>query len=69
MHDLDLLISEYKNDEKLQSIKLGQHDVPQTLFTPQKLYCRSVHVQTLLSVFDRAQTSKLSPGYMLFISD
>ena len=50
MHDLDLLISEYKIDERLQSIELGQHDVPQTLFIPQKLYGRSAPIQTLLSV-------------------
>jgi len=57
MHDLYLMLSEYKNDEKLQSIVLGQHDVSHTLLIPHKLYGHSAHFQSLLSVFGRAQSS------------
>ena len=51
------MISEYENDEKLKSIELGQHDVPETLLIPQKLYGYSFYFQTLLSVFDLAKSS------------
>ena len=57
MHDLDLMLSEYENDNKLQSIELGQHDVPRTLLIPQKLYGHSAYFKTLLSAFGRAQES------------
>ena len=54
---MDIILSEYENDNKLQSIELGQYHVPHTLLMPQKLYGHSAYFQTLLSAFGRARES------------
>ena len=51
------MISEHENDEKLDSIELGQHDVTETLIVPQKLYGHSTNLQTLLSIIDLEKSS------------
>jgi len=57
VHDLDLMISEYDVDINLSSIKLAQHDIPEILMLPQKLYGRSDDYNTLRLAFDRVQNS------------
>ena len=57
MHDLDLIISEHETDKKLLSIELMQHDIPETLIIPQKLYSQSSYFNTLMTAFDKITTS------------
>ena len=57
MHDLDLMISEYENDKQLGSVDLLQHDVPETLIIPQKLYGHLSNYEALSTVFDKSQKS------------
>ena len=57
VHDLDLMISEYDNDDKLSSIVLAQHDRSEILMLPQKLYGRSADYNALLAAFGRISKS------------
>ena len=49
MHDLDLIIFEYENDNQLSSVDLMQHDILESLIVPQKLYghlCGNIDYKT-----------------------
>ena len=54
MHDLDLIISEYKPGLELV---LGEHDISDTLILPQKLYGRDNQYTTLLEVHNKVKSS------------
>ena len=57
LHDLDLMIFEYENDNQLSSVDLMQHDIPETLIVSQKLYGHLDNYESLLSVFDKVYES------------
>ena len=57
MHDLDLMIYEFDNDNQLGSVDLLQHDTPETLIVPQKLYGHLSNYEALLSMFQKVQKS------------
>jgi len=55
IYDIDLMLSEFETDQKLNKISstsLAQHDIQQTLFVSQKLYGRSEEYNTLLSTLE-----------------
>ena len=53
IYDLDFMISEHLSDEKLTTVLLQQHDTPENLLLPQKLYGRCDQYKCVLSAFDR----------------
>ena len=65
IHDLDLMISEYPSDAELSSVILQQHDIPESLLIPKKLYGRQDQYNSLLSAFDRVSPTSFE---VVFIS-
>ena len=48
------MLSEDENNSSLQSLVLAQHDIPETLVIPQKLYGRDSETANLFEVFKKA---------------
>ena len=53
IYDLDLMISEYDNDNALSSIILDQHNISETFHMPQQLYGRAIECSELRSAFEQ----------------
>src|SRR5580692_7210140 len=51
--DLRRCLSEWETTGQVQSFTPGEHDIPDRLLIPEKLYGRDREIETLLSAFDR----------------
>ena len=51
--DLNLMLSAYDIDARLENISLAQHDIPEIFFVSQKLYDRTMHYEILHSIFEK----------------
>jgi PAS domain S-box-containing protein len=52
-HDLRRCLAEWEARQVIVDFPLGQHDAPDRLLIPEKLYGRAREVETLLATFDR----------------
>jgi PAS domain S-box-containing protein len=52
--DLQHCLADWERQHHIDNFPLGQHDTPDRLFIPEKLYGRAREVETLLAAFDRA---------------
>src|SRR5262245_8099224 len=55
--DLRRCLSEWETEGHIHEFELGQHDTPDRLLIPEKLYGREREIETLLSCFDRVVKS------------
>jgi len=55
--DLRRCLNEWQDRDHIDDFALGQHDTPDRLLLPEKLYGRANEVETLLAAFDRIVTS------------
>ena len=51
--DLRRCLAEWERNERIEPFALGEHDAPDRLMIPEKLYGREREVETLLAAFDR----------------
>ena len=51
--DLRRCLAEWERQRRIDDFPLGQHDTPDRLLIPEKLYGRAREVETLLAAFDR----------------
>ena len=51
--DLRRCLAEWNERRRIDDFPLGEHDVPDRLLIPEKLYGRAREIETLLGVFDR----------------
>ena len=51
--DLRRCLAEWEAERRIEHFPLGEHDVPDRLLIPEKLYGRAWEVETLLAAFDR----------------
>ncbi len=51
--DLRRCLAEWESHRRIDSFALGEHDTPDRLLIPEKLYGRAREVETLLAAFDR----------------
>ena len=51
--DLRCCLAEWERKGRIESFALGEHDAPDRLLLPEKLYGRAREVETLLACFDR----------------
>jgi PAS domain S-box-containing protein len=51
-HDLGRCVSEWETTGRIEEFALGQHDTPDRLLIPEKLYGRESEIETLLAAFD-----------------
>jgi PAS domain S-box-containing protein len=56
-HDLRRCLAAWEAERRIDDFPLGEHDMPDRLLVPEKLYGRSREVETLLTAFDRMVTS------------
>jgi predicted ATPase/signal transduction histidine kinase len=59
-HDLRRCLAEWEARRRIDEFALGQHDMPDRLFIPEKLYGREREIGVLLAAFDRVVTSGAS---------
>src|SRR3984957_10566899 len=52
-HDLERCLKELETRGRIEAFPLGEHDTPDRLLIPEKLYGRAREVNTLLASFDR----------------
>jgi hypothetical protein len=62
--DLRRCLAEWEAYHRINEFPLGQHDIPDRLLIPEKLYGREREVETLLAVFDRV-VNRGSPELVL----
>jgi len=55
--DLRRCLDSWARDRQIDAFRLGEHDTPERLLIPEKLYGREREVETLLATFDRVVTS------------
>src|SRR5258707_9035953 len=55
-HDLRRCLAAWEAEHQIDDFPLGEHDMPDRLLIPEKLYGRSREVETLLTAFDRVVT-------------
>ena len=55
-HDLRRCLAAWEAERRIDDFPLGEHDMPDRLLVPEKLYGRSREVETLLTAFDRMVT-------------
>jgi predicted ATPase len=55
-HDLRRCLAAWKAERRIDDFPLGEHDMPDRLRVPEKLYGRAREVETLLTAFDRMVT-------------
>ncbi len=55
--DLSRCLAEWESQQQIVEFPLGQHDIPDRLRIPEKLYGREQEIDTLLASFDRVVTS------------
>jgi PAS domain S-box-containing protein len=51
--DLRRCLTEWETQRRINDLALGEHDTPDRLFIPEKLYGREREIATLLAAFDR----------------
>ncbi len=54
--DLRKCLTEWEAQRRIDAFRLGEHDLPDRLLIPEKLYGRSREVEALLTAFDRIMT-------------
>src|SRR5215472_16086475 len=52
-HDLRRCLTGWEGQRRIDNFRLGEHDTPDRLLIPEKLYGRQCEVETLLASFDR----------------
>jgi hypothetical protein len=52
-HDLRRCLAEWETRRSINEFRLGEHDMPDRLLIPERLYGRASEIQTLLADFDR----------------
>ena len=62
--DLRHCLAEWESNRRIDSFPLGEHDVPDRLLIPEKLYGRQSEIDALLAAFERVVTSG-TPELML----
>src|SRR5712672_3531298 len=55
-HDLRRCLAAWEAEHQIDDFPLGEHDMPDRLLVPEKLYGRSREIETLLAAFDRMAT-------------
>jgi serine/threonine protein kinase len=65
-HDLQHCLSEWERHHRIDDFPLGQHDTPDRLLIPEKLYGRAREVEILLASFGR--TVKSSAPELVLVS-
>ncbi|MBV9891515.1 MAG: serine/threonine-protein kinase PknK, partial [Rhizobacter sp.] len=55
-HDLRRCLAAWEGERRIDNFPLGEHDIPDRLRVPEKLYGRAREVETLLAAFDRVVT-------------
>ncbi|MDB5923730.1 MAG: hypothetical protein JWN13_2666, partial [Betaproteobacteria bacterium] len=55
-HDLRRCLAAWEAERRIDDFPLGEHDMPDRLLIPEKLYGRSREVETLLTAFERMVT-------------
>jgi predicted ATPase len=55
-HDLRRCLAAWEAERRIDDFPLGEHDMPDRLRVPEKLYGRAREVETLLTAFDRIVT-------------
>jgi len=55
--DLQRCLASWERDRQIDEFPLGEHDIPDRLVIPEKLYGREREVDTLLATFDRVVTN------------
>ncbi len=63
--DLRRCLAEWEAQGRIDDFPLGEHDTPDRLLVPEKLYGRAREVETLLASFDRIVESG-APELVLF---
>jgi hypothetical protein len=56
-HDLRRCLAEWETRHRIRTFPLGQHDTPDRLLIPEKLYGREREIETLLAAFDQVVAS------------
>src|SRR5215468_7441651 len=56
-HDLQRCLHAWKTQHRIEEFPLGEHDTPDRLVIPEKLYGREHEIETLLTAFDRVVAS------------
>src|SRR5258707_14982782 len=51
--DLRRCLAEWETQHRIDEFPLGEHDTPDRLLIPEKLYGRASEIETLLTAFDR----------------
>ena len=51
--DLRRCLAEWESRRRIDEFRLGEHDIPERLLIPEKLYGRASEIGTLLAAFDR----------------
>jgi predicted ATPase len=51
--DLRRCLEEWETRRRIEEFRLGEHDIPDRLLIPEKLYGREREIETLLATFDR----------------
>src|SRR3954454_14572453 len=65
-HDLQHCLSDWRRQHRIDAFPLGEHDTPDRLLIPEKLYGREREVATLVATFDRIVGS--SPPELVLVS-
>jgi serine/threonine protein kinase len=55
--DFRRCLEEWQTRRRIDEFPLGEHDIPDRLLIPEKLYGRETEIETLLASFDRAAAS------------
>src|SRR6185436_2469538 len=56
-HDLRRCLAQWEADGRIDAFPLAEHDIPDRLVIPEKLYGREREIETLLGSFERVVTS------------
>lgn len=56
-HDLRRCLDQWETESRIREFSLGEHDIPDRLLVPEKLYGREREIATLLAAFERVVAS------------
>jgi PAS domain S-box-containing protein len=65
-HDLQHCLADWRRQHRIDAFPLGEHDTPDRLLIPEKLYGREREVDTLVATFDRIVRS--GPPELVLVS-